>query len=188
MSAVTETLSSNTSTAALQVIGHFNLSLSGTWSATVTIQRSWDKSTWFDVDTFTSNYEGTGFDAEEVYYRATVSGYASGSVVIRLSDNRNFTGKSVFYAQGQLKMETSWHLSKSVPVTLVLAIVAQTLALVWYISSLDSAVKANARDLIRNETRIESLEGIVQTQAVTLGRMDENIKAIRDSVEKMASK
>jgi len=67
MSAVTETLSSNTSTAALQVIGHFNLSLSGTWSATVTIQRSWDKSTWFDVDTFTSNYEGTGFDAEEVY-------------------------------------------------------------------------------------------------------------------------
>lgn len=85
-------------------------------------------------------------------------------------------------------METSWHLSKSVPVTLVLAIVAQTLALVWYISSLDSAVKANARDLIRNETRIESLESIVQTQAVTLGRMDENIKAIRDSVEKMASK
>jgi hypothetical protein len=85
-------------------------------------------------------------------------------------------------------METSWHLSKSVPVTLVLAIVAQTLSLVWYISSLDSAVKANARDLIRNETRIESLEGIVQTQAVTLGRMDENIKAIRDSVEKMASK
>jgi hypothetical protein len=85
-------------------------------------------------------------------------------------------------------METSWHLSKSVPVTLVLAIVAQTLALVWYISSLDSAVKANARDLIRNETRIESLESIVQTQAVTLGRMDENIKAIRNSVEKMASK
>ena len=98
MSAVTETISSNASTAALQVIGHFNLSLSGTWDATVTVQRSWNKSDWFDVDTFTSNYEGTGFDAEEVYYRATVSGYASGSVVIRLSDNRNFTGKSVFYA------------------------------------------------------------------------------------------
>jgi hypothetical protein len=84
-------------------------------------------------------------------------------------------------------MEDSWHLSKSVPVTLVLAIVAQTIALVWYISSLDSAVKANARDIIRNETRLESLETIVQSQAVTLGRMDENIKAIRDSVEKMAS-
>jgi len=84
-------------------------------------------------------------------------------------------------------MEDNWHLSKSVPVTLVLAIVAQTIALVWYISSLDSAVKANARDIIRNETRLESLETIVQSQAVTLGRMDENIKAIRESVEKMAS-
>lgn len=84
-------------------------------------------------------------------------------------------------------MEDNWHLSKSVPVTLVLAIVAQTIALVWYISSLDSAVKANARDIIRNETRLESLETIVQAQAVTLGRMDENIKAIRESVEKMAS-
>lgn len=84
-------------------------------------------------------------------------------------------------------MEDSWHLSKSVPVTLVLAIIAQTIAIVWYISSLDSAVKANARDIIRNETRLESLETIVQSQAVTLGRMDENIKAIRDSVEKMAN-
>jgi hypothetical protein len=84
-------------------------------------------------------------------------------------------------------MEDNWHLSKSVPVTLVLAIVAQTVALVWYISSLDSSVKANARDIIRNETRLESLETIVQAQAVTLGRMDENIKAIRESVEKMAS-
>ncbi len=84
-------------------------------------------------------------------------------------------------------MEDNWHLSKSVPVTLVLAIVAQTVALVWYISSLDSTVKANARDIIRNETRLGSLENIVQAQAVTLGRMDENIKAIRESVEKMAN-
>ena len=96
MVAVTETLGSNTSTASLQIVGHFNLSLSGTWAATVTIQRSWDNSTWFDVDTFTSNYEGVGHDAEEVYYRATVSDYSLGSVVIRISDNRDFGSKDVF--------------------------------------------------------------------------------------------
>ena len=83
-------------------------------------------------------------------------------------------------------MEDSWHLSKSVPVTLVLAIIAQTVALVWYISSLDSAVDTNSRDIIRNETRLESLETIVQSQAVTLGRMDENIKSIRVILEGMA--
>jgi septal ring factor EnvC (AmiA/AmiB activator) len=81
----------------------------------------------------------------------------------------------------------SWHLSKSVPISFILAILAQTVALVWYVSSLDNNIKNNQRELIRHETRIEALEKIVQTQAVTLGRMDENIKAIRHSVEKMAN-
>lgn len=83
---------------------------------------------------------------------------------------------------------SSWHLNKSVPISFILAIVAQTIALVWYVSSLDNNVKNNQRELIRHETRIEVLEKIVQSQAVTLGRMDENIKAIRDSVEKMAGR
>lgn len=85
-------------------------------------------------------------------------------------------------------MTDSWHLSKSVPITFILAIVGQTIALVWYVSSLDNNIKNNQRELIRHETRIEALEKIVQSQAVTLGRMDENIKAIRNSVEKMANK
>ena len=96
MSNVSESLAANGSTAALQIRGHFNLSLSGTWGATVTVERSWNQTDWFVVDTFTGNYEGVGFDAEEVFYRATVSGYASGTVVIRISDNRNFGAKDVF--------------------------------------------------------------------------------------------
>lgn len=88
----------NTFTDKIQVIGHFNLSISGTWAATVTVQRSWDGTNWFDVDTFTSNYEGVGFDAEEVYYRVGVKTgeFTSGTVAVRLSDNRNFTAKDVF--------------------------------------------------------------------------------------------
>jgi hypothetical protein len=83
-------------------------------------------------------------------------------------------------------MGESWHLSKSVPVTLIVAIVLQTISLVWYVSSLDSSVKNNARDLVRQETRINTLEKTVQSQAVSLGRIDENIKAIRNLVERMA--
>lgn len=38
--------------------GRFNLSVSGSsWSATVTLQRSYDNTTWRDVETFTSNIE-----------------------------------------------------------------------------------------------------------------------------------
>ena len=83
-------------------------------------------------------------------------------------------------------MQESWHLSKSVPISFIVGILMQTIALVWYVSTLDSAIKTNTRDLTKHETRIETLEKTVQSQAVALGRIDENIKAIRDLVEKMA--
>ena len=80
-----------------------------------------------------------------------------------------------------------WHLSKTVPVSFILAIITQTAALVWFVSALNSGVEANAKDILRHDTRIETLQNIVQGQAVALGRMDENIKAIRAAVEKMAT-
>lgn len=83
-------------------------------------------------------------------------------------------------------MDESWHLSKSVPLTFITAIVGQTIALVWFVASLNSGIQINTRELVRHETRIQNLEISVQNQAVTMGRMDENIKAIREAVERMA--
>ena len=82
-------------------------------------------------------------------------------------------------------MAQGWHLSKSVPATFVLAIVVQTVGLVWYMSSLDANVTTNAREIARQEIRINEVENKAQIQAVMLGRIDENIKAIRDAVEQM---
>lgn len=79
----------------------------------------------------------------------------------------------------------AWHLSKSVPLTLIGAIVAQTIALGMYVANLNNSIQNNAKDIIRHDTRIESLEQLVQSQAVSLARMDENIKAIRNAVEQM---
>jgi hypothetical protein len=76
-----------------------------------------------------------------------------------------------------------WHLSKSIPLTFVLAIMAQTVALVWFVSSLNSSIDNNTRDIMRHEARINSLEKVVQQQAVTMGRIDENIKSIRMMME-----
>jgi hypothetical protein len=83
------------------------------------------------------------------------------------------------------KKDDEWHLSKTVPITLVIAIVCQTIALVWYVSSLDNNVKNNTREILRQEVRIEGLEKIVQSQALTLARIDENIKSIRLMMEEM---
>ena len=82
-------------------------------------------------------------------------------------------------------MAEGWHLSKSVPATFILAIVIQTVGLVWYMSSLDANVTTNAREIARQEIRINEIEKTSQLQAVMLGRIDENIKAIRDAVDKM---
>jgi hypothetical protein len=82
----TKTISAqNTFTDAVLTEGYFNLSISGTFAATVTVQRSWDASTWYDIDTFTAPTQEVGFDPEFTYYRAGVKtgAYTSGDVVIR---------------------------------------------------------------------------------------------------------
>lgn len=78
-----------------------------------------------------------------------------------------------------------WHLSKSVPISFIFAILMQTLALVWFISGLNGSVENNARELVRQETRIQTLETVVQSQAVSVARMDENIQAIRSMIENL---
>jgi hypothetical protein len=86
--------------------------------------------------------------------------------------------------------ENQWHLSKSVPVTFILAIVAQTIALIWFVATLRNDVDVNRGSISRNLASIEqnneeiaNLRVVVQSQAVTLARIDENIKAIRSAVE-----
>ena len=81
-----------------------------------------------------------------------------------------------------------WHLSKSVPLTFVFAIAMQTVALIWFVASLNGAVESNKVNIIRLEAKTQTLEEVVQQQAIATARMDENIKAIRSAVEAMASK
>ena len=84
--------------------------------------------------------------------------------------------------------ETEWHLSKSVPLTFIMAIVGQTIALVWFVASLDSEIESNTRELVRHETRLIALEASVQAQAVAMGRIDENIKAIKNMMERVSDR
>lgn len=78
-----------------------------------------------------------------------------------------------------------WHLSKSVPISIIGAVIVQTVTIVWFIAQLNANVQMNTRDLLRHETRIDALETSVQAQAVSIARMDENIQAIRDMVEQL---
>ena len=84
--------------------------------------------------------------------------------------------------------ETEWHLSKSVPLTFVVAIFLQTVSLVWYVSSMDNNIKNNQKEILRQEVRLSGIEDTVQSQALTLARIDENIKSIRVMMERVSNR
>lgn len=82
----------------------------------------------------------------------------------------------------------SWHLSKSVPVTLIIGLITQGAAIVWTVSMMMSDISANREDIVNVQNRVGRLEEAVHEQAVSMARIDENIKAIRQAVEKMADR
>ena len=85
-------------------------------------------------------------------------------------------------------MEDSWHLSKSVPITLIFGLLVQAGAIVWTVSMMMADIESNMRDIMVLEITVSELEDVVQSQQVSLARIDENIKAIRSAVEKMAER
>ena len=84
--------------------------------------------------------------------------------------------------------EDSWHLSKSVPLTLIVGLITQGAAIVWTVSMMMSDIDKNAQELRKVEIRLTKVEDAVQEQAVSMARIDENIKAIRGFVERIANK
>jgi len=71
--------------------GHFNASIQGSFSGTtVSVQRSTNKTDWYDVDTFTSPGEWPGYEPERLWYRIGVASgnYSAGPVLVRLGLNR----------------------------------------------------------------------------------------------------
>ena len=83
--------------------------------------------------------------------------------------------------------ENAWHVSKSVPATLLLGLGTQAAAIVWTVSTMQADIQRNTQDLITVTSRMADVEDMVQSQAIAMGRIDENIMHIRGAVEKMAS-
>ena len=77
-----------------------------------------------------------------------------------------------------------WHLNKSVPITFILAIVCQTIALIWFVATLRNDVDNNASEIVRTQIQVESIDRIVRDQSLLLARIDENLKAIKEAIER----
>jgi len=77
----------------------------------------------------------------------------------------------------------NWHLSKTIPISFLVGIVAQTFILGWLIADAQNTIETNTNNIMRNTNDVEMLENRVNDHAVMLGRIDENLKHIRDYIE-----
>lgn len=78
-------------------------------------------------------------------------------------------------------------MSDKFPIGLVIGLVTQGAAIVWTVSMMMSDIESNREKIIETQQRMGRLEASSQKQAISIARIDENIKAIREAVEKMAT-
>lgn len=78
----------------------------------------------------------------------------------------------------------SWHLNKTVPISFILAILMQTIALIWFVATLRNDVDNNSSAIIRAQAQVEAVDRVVRDQSVLLARIDENLKAIKNAIER----
>jgi hypothetical protein len=84
--------------------------------------------------------------------------------------------------------QDGWHISKSVPATLLLGLITQAAAIIWTVSMMQAEIQSNSDNLNAFSERVSKVEGMVQSQAISMARIDENIQHIRGAVEKMAQR
>jgi len=87
-----------------------------------------------------------------------------------------------------MKEQDGWHISKSVPATLLLGLMTQAAAIVWTVSMMMADIQQNTEKLIGFSERVNKVEVMVQSQAVSMARIDENIQHIRGYVETLAQR
>lgn len=77
----------------------------------------------------------------------------------------------------------NWHLSKSVPISLIFALLIQAGAVVWHGSQWTAAIAQNTRDIDQLRSENVVIARSVQDQAIQLARIEENT---RNSAEQIA--
>lgn len=80
---------------------------------------------------------------------------------------------------GPERRQQAWHLDKKVPITIVTALVVQTLALVWQASALNSAVKENADNLTETIKRVSDME----TRERETGKMMAKVETMLENLQ-----
>ncbi len=80
----------------------------------------------------------------------------------------------------------AWHLSKSVPITLIFALIVQAAVIVWTVSQMQAEITSSQKDIGTLEDKVVKLEQNSNIQAVQLGRIEENLKSMKEILNQIA--
>lgn len=82
-------------------------------------------------------------------------------------------------------LKESWHVSKAVPVTLIIALLIQAAAVIWQGSQWTAAISANTRDIEVLRAAQASMARDSQAQAVQLARIEENTRYTAERISEL---
>ena len=98
------------------------------------------------------------------------------------------------------RSDSYWHVSKTIPVSLILAIVLQTAGIAWTIRGIQADAEingqriaantrtitanfeANQRQISQLASTVETLRDTVASQSVQLGRIEQNILSVKEGL------
>lgn len=79
----------------------------------------------------------------------------------------------------------SWHLSRSVPISIIIGLVVQAGGVVWMFSQMSSDIESNSKRIERLDVQVEEISDTAQAQAVQLGRIETRLDALMDQSDRI---
>jgi Tfp pilus assembly protein PilO len=78
-----------------------------------------------------------------------------------------------------------WHLDKRVPVAIIFALLVQSAGVVWWASNIASRQSQVESRVAVHEQQINAMRDTAANAAVSLGRIEENVDALRNDIERV---
>jgi Tfp pilus assembly protein PilO len=73
-----------------------------------------------------------------------------------------------------------------IPLSTIIIILVQIVAMVAFATNLSADIDSTEAEVVRHDTRISQIENTMQTQQVTLARIDENLKHMMEKIDAMS--
>ena len=76
----------------------------------------------------------------------------------------------------------SWHMNKSIPITLIFGLFVQGAAIIWSVSGMVSDIKYNKSTIAEVRTDNSRLASEVHENDIMIARIDANVEAIKEAL------